>query len=208
MEEQTFDLKAHWDGVYTRMAADAVSWYRPHLETSLRWIDAMADRKAPIIDVGGGHSRLVDDLIRLGYQDVTVLDVSETALQRAKERLGDEAKRVQWQAGNLLTAELPQSRYEVWHDRAVFHFLTNPEDRAAYVHQAERTIRPQGHLILATFGPEGPQKCSGLETCRYGPESLSAVLGPRFQLLDSLIEVHTTPSGKDQQFLYCHFRFV
>ncbi len=208
MGGETADLRVHWDGVYGRTASDAVSWYRSHVETSVRWIEAAASKEAPILDAGGGHSTLVDDLIRLGYRDLTVLDISEAALQKVKERLGDEAKRAQWQVGNLLTASLPERRYQVWHDRAVFHFLTDPEDRAAYVRQAQRALKPRGHVIMATFGPEGPQKCSGLETCRYGAESLSAVLGPRFQLLDSLIEVHKTPAGKDQQFLYCHFQFV
>lgn len=205
--EEAPDAKTHWDGVYGRVAHDAVSWYRPHLETSLRLIQSAAGPDASIIDVGGGHSTLVDDLVQRGYRNVTVLDVSEVALSRSRQRLGQTAESVTWRVGNILTASLPQSYYDVWHDRAVFHFLRNPQQRIDYARNVERALRPGGHLVMATFGPQGPMKCSGLEVCRYDAESLAEIFGPRFQLIESLIEMHQTPSGGQQQFLYCHFKF-
>ncbi|MDE3188534.1 MAG: class I SAM-dependent methyltransferase [Acidobacteriota bacterium] len=208
IHEEAPDAKAHWDGVYGRVAHDAVSWYRPHLETSLRLIQSAAGTDASIIDVGGGHSTLVDDLIHNGYRNVTVLDVSDVALGRSRQRLGQAAERVTWLEGNILTASLPQAAYDVWHDRAVFHFLRDPQQRIDYGRQAQRALRPGGHLIMATFGPQGPMKCSGLEVCRYDATSLGAIFGPRFQLVESLIEMHQTPSGGQQQFLYCHFQFA
>jgi 2-polyprenyl-3-methyl-5-hydroxy-6-metoxy-1,4-benzoquinol methylase len=206
-EHEAPDAKAHWDGVYSRVAHDAVSWYRTHLETSLLLIQNAADLEASIIDVGGGHSTLVDDLIRRGYRNVTVLDVSEVALGRSRERLGEAASSVTWLAGNILTASLPQGGYDVWHDRAVFHFLQDPQQRVDYARQVEHALRLGGHLVIATFGPQGPTKCSGLEVCRYDAETLAGIFGPRFHLVKSLIEMHQTPSGGQQQFLYCHFIF-
>lgn len=205
MDQAGLDNRTHWDGVYTRVAHDAVSWYRPHLETSLRLIRSVAGPETPIIDVGGGHSTLVDDLAELGYRHITVLDVSAVAIGRSQERLGEAAKQVTWLAGDVLSVPLPEKHYEVWHDRAVFHFLREPEQRRRYGQQMQRALRPGGHLIMATFGPQGPLKCSGLEVCRYDDAALSAELGPQFQLVESLIEMHQTPSGGQQQFQYCHF---
>lgn len=204
-EHEVPDAKVHWDGVYGRVAHDAVSWYRPHLETSLRLIQSMAGPDASVIDVGGGHSTLVDDLIQHHYRNVTVLDVSEVALSRSRQRLGPAAERVIWLAGNILTASLPQSSYNVWHDRAVFHFLREARQRHDYVRQVEHALRPGGDLIMATFGPQGPMKCSGLEVCRYDAETLAEIFGDKFRLVESLIEMHQTPSGGQQQFLYCRF---
>jgi len=206
-EHEAPDAKAHWDRVYGRVAHDAVSWYRPHLETSLRLIQSAAGQDASIIDVGGGHSTLVDDLVQHSYRNVTVLDVSEVALSRSRQRLGQAAESVTWRVGNILTAPLPQAGYDVWHDRAVFHFLRDPQQRIDYVRQVEHAMRPGGHLVMATFGPQGPVKCSGLEVCRYDAESLAELFGPRFHLVESLLEMHQTPSGGQQQFLYCHFIF-
>lgn len=206
-QQRAEDRQAHWDGVYSRNASDAVSWYRPHLETSLRLIQDVTSPESPVLDVGGGHSTLVDDLIVRGYRKITVLDASEVALDQAKHRLGSAAETVTWQVGDILTASLPEDHYDVWHDRAVFHFLSNPEERSAYLRQASNALKPGGRLIIATFGPQGPMKCSGLEVCRYSAESLAAVLGPRFTLTESLIEIHKTTSGNEQQFLYCSFRF-
>ncbi len=205
--EEAPGAKAHWEGVYGRAALDAVSWFRPHLETSLRLVQIAVGADASLIDVGGGHSTLVDDLIQLGFRDVTVLDVSELALDHSRQRLGQAAESVTWTVGDILTVPLPHSRYDVWHDRAVFHFLRGQQQRLEYVRQVERSLRPGGHLVMATFGPQGPLKCSGLEVCRYDAALLAEIFGPRFQLIESLIEMHQTPAGGQQQFLYCHFQF-
>lgn len=199
--------KAHWENVYQTKAADEVSWYRPHLETSLRFIESAApDGRDAIIDVGGGEATLVDDLVRRGHRDVTVLDISAAAIDVAKARLGAAGAPVRWIVGDVTTVELEAARYDIWHDRAVFHFLTDADDRAAYVRQAAQAVRRGGHVIVATFGPEGPTKCSGLDVVRYTPDRLHAEFGSKFQLLDSTTEVHETPWGAPQQFLYCFFR--
>ena len=198
------DARSHWDAVYTTKAPDAVSWYRPHLEKSLEIIERIArDRSVYIIDVGGGESTLVDDLLARGYQSVAVLDVSPTAIEVTKRRLGQTADRVQWVVGDITNVELPSNAYDVWHDRAVFHFLTTMEQRVAYVRQVARAVKPGGHVLVSTFGPEGPTKCSGLEVVRYDADSLHAQFGIGFRLLESLKELHNTPFGTTQQFLYC-----
>jgi len=198
------DARSHWENVYATKAPDRVSWYRPHLETSLELIEKVAPaRSAHIIDVGGGESTLVDDLLARGYQNVSVLDVSSAAIHFTKKRLGLRADSVQWIVGDIATADLPSNAYDVWHDRAVFHFLTTPDQRAAYLRQVGKTVRSGGHVLVSTFGPEGPTRCSGLEVVRYDAESLHAEFGVRFQLLESLKELHETPFGTTQQFLYC-----
>jgi 2-polyprenyl-3-methyl-5-hydroxy-6-metoxy-1,4-benzoquinol methylase len=201
------DPRQHWDTVYRTKAADEVSWYRPHLERSLAFIEAVApDRDAAIVDIGGGESTLVDDLQARGYQDVTVLDIAPSAIAAAKARLGASADRVHWLPADVTTVELPARRYDVWHDRAVFHFLTDAKQRSAYVRQALRAVRPGGYVIVATFGPEGPEKCSGLPVVRYDAERLHDEFGGAFRLIDSAIEVHRTPVGASQQFMYCFCR--
>ncbi len=198
------DLKNHWEEVYATKAPDAVSWYRAHLERSLQLIQRVAtSTSSPIIDVGGGESTLVDDLLAAGYADVSVLDISETAIRVARERLGDRAERVHWIAGDVTKVPLEPRRYEIWHDRAVFHFLTDEESRAAYVAQVNRAVKPGGYVLVATFGPEGPTKCSGLDVVRYDAEGLHDEFGAPFVLVDSGTELHTTPFGTTQQFLYC-----
>jgi SAM-dependent methyltransferase len=200
------DAQAHWEKVYTEKAPNAVSWYRPHLETSLALIERVASRSSAIIDVGGGESTLVDDLLSHGYEDVTVLDISRKAVDANKRRLGSASERVHWLVADITKSELPRFTYDVWHDRAVFHFLTAPHDREAYVHQAANAVRPGGYVIVSTFGPEGPTKCSGLDTVRYDAESLHREFGVHFRLLESLKELHQTPFGTIQQFLYCSCR--
>jgi len=198
------DARSHWENVYTTKAPEAVSWYRPHLEKSLEIVQKIApDRSVAIVDVGGGESTLADDLLARGYQNVAVLDVSPTAIDVTKRRLGRAADSVQWIVGDITSAELPSSAYDVWHDRAVFHFLTEKEQRAAYARQVARGVKPGGYVLVSTFGPEGPTKCSGLEVVRYDAESLHAEFGVRFRLLESLKELHETPLGTTQQFLYC-----
>jgi 2-polyprenyl-3-methyl-5-hydroxy-6-metoxy-1,4-benzoquinol methylase len=199
--------KAHWESVYQSKATDEVSWYRPHLDVSLRLIeDAAPDRASAIIDVGGGESTLVDDLVGRGYRDVTVLDLSQVAIDVAKRRLAAAAASVHWITGDITQVELETARYDFWHDRAVFHFLTEAEDRAAYVRQVARAVKLGGNVVVATFGPEGPEKCSGLEVVRYDPANLHGQFGPKFRLLDSVTELHETPWGASQQFIYCFCR--
>lgn len=201
------DAKTHWEKVYATKAPEAVSWYRPHLETSLALIErAAAGYSASIIDVGGGESTLVDDLLARGYENITVLDVSQTAIDVTKKRLGLAAEQVHWLVADITEAQLEPSAYDVWHDRAVFHFLTVPEQRAAYVRQVVRSVKPGGHVIVSTFGPEGPTKCSGLDVVRYDDDSLHNEFGTTFRLVESSKELHETPIGTTQQFLYCYCR--
>jgi 2-polyprenyl-3-methyl-5-hydroxy-6-metoxy-1,4-benzoquinol methylase len=198
---------AHWEKVYNTKAPDAVSWYRPHLETSLALIERAAGGcSASIIDVGGGPSTLVDDLLTHGYENITVLDISETALEVAKARLGPAAGKVEWLLADVVHAALPSHAYDVWHDRAVFHFLTAQEDRIGYVQNVMQAVKRGGHVIVSTFGPEGPSKCSGLDVVRYDAQSLHDQFGKRFRLVESTKEMHQTPFGSTQQFLYCYCR--
>ena len=203
--ERAEEARAHWEGVYGKATQNGVSWYRPHLETSLRLIQSAVGPGAAILDVGGGHSTLADDLTACGYRNLTVCDISETALAHARQRLGETAGQVRWLAGDIRDLSLPERGFDLWHDRAVFHFFTAAEDRQAYVRQVEATVKPGGHVVIATFGPQGPMKCSGLEVCRYDADTLAEVFGSRFRLAESLIEVHETPFHTQQQFLYCHF---
>ena len=200
------DAQAHWEKVYTEKVSNAVSWYRPHLETSLALIERVCSRNSAIIDVGGGESTLADDLLSHGYANVTVLDISQKAVDANKQRLGSAAERVHWLVADITKSELPRSTYDVWHDRAVFHFLTAPSDREAYVRQAAKAVKPGGYVIVSTFGPEGPTKCSGLDVIRYDAQSLHREFGVHFRLLESLKELHQTPFGTIQQFLYCSCR--
>jgi len=201
------DVKKHWDKVYATKAPESVSWYRAQLETSLALIErAAVARSASIIDIGGGESTLVDDLLLRGYKSLNVLDVSPTAIEVTKKRLGTAAKQVRWLVGDIVEIELEPHAYDLWHDRAVFHFLTTPERRLAYVRQVTRAVRPGGHVIVSTFGPEGPTKCSGLDVMRYDAESLHGEFGGHFRLVESSKELHETPFGTTQQFLYCYCR--
>ncbi len=197
-------LDEHWERVYRTKRADEVSWFRPHLETSLAFIKRTGwAPDAPIVDVGGGASTLVDDLIAAGYSDLTVLDVSAASMGAAQKRLGSPASSVKWVAGDVTQVDLPPAHFRVWHDRAVFHFLTNAKDRSRYVEQVRRAVAPGGHVIVATFGPEGPQRCSGLPVARYDAHALHQEFGADFEPVDRREERHRTPSGVDQQFVYC-----
>jgi SAM-dependent methyltransferase len=201
------DSKQHWEDVYRWKAPDAVSWYRPHLDISLTLIcEAVSDRNAAIIDVGGGESTLVDDLLQGGYRNLTVLDMSAVALETTKQRLGSIAGQVTWVESDITVVDLPEHRYDVWHDRAVFHFLTEPSQRDAYTRLMTRTLRQGGRVVIATFGPLGPNRCSGLDVRRYDVQLLSDEFGPGFELVTSTHEDHLTPAGSSQQFLYCSFR--
>jgi SAM-dependent methyltransferase len=201
------DIKRHWEKVYTTKTPDQVSWYSPHLEISLSLIDgAVGGDSASIIDVGGGESTLVDDLLARGYQNIAVLDISQTAIDVTRARLKEAAERVHWVTADVTKADLVPSAYDVWHDRAVFHFLTSKEQRVAYVNTVGHAVRQGGHVIVGTFGPEGPTKCSGLDVMRYDAESLHDQFGTRFRLVESSKELHHTPFGTTQQFLYCYCR--
>lgn len=199
------DSRAHWDTVYGSKDPKSVSWYAPHLEQSIKIIDNLCtDHCAALIDVGAGESTLVEDLLLRGYRDLTVLDISAKAIEDTKLRMGTKATSINWMIADITKTVLPDRRFDIWHDRAVFHFLTAPEDRSAYVKQVLKSVKPGGHVIVATFGTEGPEKCSGLEVMRYDAQSLHAQFGKTFQLVSSQTEDHKTPFGTTQQFLYCY----
>lgn len=201
----SMDKKSHWENVYTTKAFNQVSWYREHLDTSLKLILATgAAKDAALIDVGGGSSTLVDDLLGKGFVDVTVLDISKRALEVARKRLGRRSAEVEWIEADVTRVELPENRFDVWHDRAVFHFLTDPHDRRKYVELVKRAVKPGGHVIIASFGTGGPMKCSGLDVVRYNSDSMHKEFGDDFTLVDSVGETHHTPFGTDQEFVYCY----
>lgn len=201
--------KAHWEGVYSSKAVNAVSWFQEHAELSLRLIKATGvPLSAAIIDVGGGASTLVDDLLRDGYSNLTVLDLSAAALHAARLRLGNRGSGVRWLEADVTRAELAVHAYDLWHDRAVFHFLTTAPDRSAYVQQVLRSVKPGGHVIVATFAEDGPTQCSGLPVMRYRADELHAQFGEPFTLLQHQKEEHHTPFGTLQQFVYCYCRKV
>ena len=199
--------KAHWDNLHASKKPTDVSWHQTHLQKSLELVSVTGvDPSARIIDVGGGASTLVDDLLAAGYRHVTVLDISSTAIRNARVRLGKRADEVMWLEGDITRVELPLRYYDLWHDRAVFHFLTDAEDRRRYVNAVNQAVKPGGHVIVATFGPHGPLQCSGLDIVRYTPESLHHEFGDDFRLLQSITEDHVTPAGKHQEFIYCYCR--
>lgn len=202
------DSKQHWDEVYAQKAEDAVSWFQPRPDISLELIDAAGLKPGdPIVDVGGGASRLVDQLLAQGHQDVTVLDVAAAALEKSRARLGEAADSVHWVVADI-TRWRPERRYRLWHDRAVFHFLTAPEDRLAYRRALEVGLMSGGTAIVASFALDGPERCSGLPVQRYSPDTLAAELGPAFKLLERRQEEHTTPMGRVQRFQYSMFSHV
>lgn len=199
--------KEHWNKVYSSKPADGVSWYQEHAESSLRLIQQTGvPPSAEIIDVGGGASTLVDDLIASGFTHLSVLDLSEAALDATKQRLGSSADEVQWIAGDITKASLPSLSYDVWHDRAVFHFLTDEADRQAYVQAVLRSVKPGGFVIVATFSEDGPTHCSGLPVKRYTADELHDEFGTPFELISHEKEAHHTPFGTTQNFVYCFCR--
>ena len=199
--------KEHWERVYATKPADNVSWFQVHAKQSLRPIRGTGvPCSASIIDVGGGASTLVDDLLDSGYSAITVLDLSAAALAAARKRLGSRSSAVQWIEANITDALLPVHSYDVWHDRAVFHFLTSPLERHAYVEAVLRAVKPGGHVIVATFAEDGPTQCSGLPVMRYSANELHAEFGAPFTLLQHEKEEHHTPFGTVQKFVYCYCR--
>jgi ubiquinone/menaquinone biosynthesis C-methylase UbiE len=201
--------KSHWESVYASKASATLSWYQQHPRRSLDLINRTAlPKDARIIDVGGGDSSLVDDLLGEGYRDVTVLDLSRAALNRARDRLGNVAEgQVAWLEGDILEVNLPSEAFDIWHDRAVFHFLTTADQRHAYIRAVEHAVRPGGHVIVATFAEDGPTRCSGLPVVRYSAAELHGTFGSAFQLVGAERELHRTPSGVEQRFTYCWCRY-
>lgn len=203
------NTKAHWEHVYSSKETNAVSWFQHHATLSLQLIrETGVASEAAIIDVGGGASMLIDDLLIAGFSNLTVLDLSLAALTAAQTRLGHNAARVQWKEANITMATLPTQTYDVWHDRAVFHFLTTSEDRQAYVELLQRSVKNGGHVIIATFAEDGPTKCSGLPVIRYSAPALQAELGSNFILIRSQEELHNTPLNTQQKFIYCQFQLM
>jgi SAM-dependent methyltransferase len=199
------DREAHWENAYRSKSSTEVSWYTPHLAESLRLIQEVAKPEARIIDVGGGASTLVDDLLAAGYQNVTVLDISGAALELARERLGQRAQRVNWIRGDVTSVELASESFDVWHDRAVFHFLLDENERKKYVANLARSLVAGGCAIIGTFAPSGPERCSGLDVRRYDASTLHAELGDAFELGAALEMTHLTPGGKPQRFAIARF---
>jgi SAM-dependent methyltransferase len=195
-------LRSHWERVYGEMGEREVSWFQERPEASLQLIARCGlGPEARIVDVGGGASRLVDGLLEAGYGRVAVLDLAEVALARARERLGARAGAVSWIAADV-TRWAPAEPFDLWHDRAVFHFLVEPEQRAAYRATLLRALRPGGHAVIATFAADGPERCSGLPVARWEPEALAAELSPELRLVESVREEHRTPGGKAQRFQF------
>ena len=199
--------KAHWESIYGSKAPDQVSWYTPHLGRSLSLIaQAGLAKDAAIVDVGGGASTLVDDLLALDYSNLTVLDISSRAIEAAKARLGARADLVNWVTADITRVELPEHFFDFWHDRAVFHFLLEEAARRRYVEVVRHALKPGGHIVVATFGPSGPEQCSGLDVLRYGADELHAEFGSPFRKVSSSTELHQTPWGSEQEFVYCYCR--
>jgi len=203
-----FNKKKHWGNVYQDKSPLEVSWYQkePKLSLELIRFSNVASNDA-IIDVGGGTSVLVDYLSKECFTSLTVLDISENAIAIAKKRLGGKAKSIEWIVSDIIKFDTSQ-KFSLWHDRALFHFLTNPSDRKKYVKALINAIRPEGHLIIATFAIGGPEKCSGLEIVQYDSEKMSAELGDNFVLVEERKEIHITPANKEQEFIFFLFRRV
>lgn len=202
MSQRDQTRETHWQSVYGRRPADEVSWYQLHPDTSLSLIrSCQLEKNAALIDVGAGASVLVDHLLDEGYLDVSVLDIAKAALDLSRRRLGARADQVHWQVADV-TEFLPDRSYDLWHDRAVLHFLTDPELRAAYRAALEQALEPGGHLVVGTFAIDGPTRCSGLEIVQYDAAKLLDMLGPEFVLREEQKEAHVTPAGAIQQFAW------
>ncbi|MBL4796716.1 MAG: class I SAM-dependent methyltransferase [Oleispira sp.] len=201
------DSKKHWEDVYTTKSSDSVSWFQPNAEKSLGIIQGLDIAKnSNVIDIGGGASTLVDDLLQHGYLNLSVLDLSAAALEVAKSRLGSAASKVQWREEDVTKLTLEKHSVDVWHDRAVFHFLTNEDDRNNYVKSVLHAVKPGGYVIVATFAEDGPEECSGLPVQRYSASELHSQFGSPFTLLGHEKEIHKTPFGTTQSFVYCYCR--
>jgi len=196
----------HWEQIHRDKRPDEVSWHEAVPHTSLALIDrAGVPPDGALVDVGGGVSRLVDHLLDRGFRNVTVLDIASSALDHARERLGPKAEKIHWAVADVLRHDL-RGPLDLWHDRAVFHFLTERQDRTTYLEQMKRYLAPKGHAVIATFAEDGPTRCSGLPVVRYHPSALANELGGEFELVETRRVVHRTPAEKDQRFGYCLFR--
>lgn len=200
--------ETHWNRVYTDKAVTQVSWFQLHASQSIQLIQSLKlEPDAAMIDVGAGASILVDELLDLGYRHLTVLDISNRALQQSQQRLGDRAHLIDWKVADLLSVELPPESYQVWHDRAVFHFLTQPQEQKRYIQQVKKAVQPLGYVIMATFAEDGPVQCSGLAVQRYSVAQLQQQFAePDFRLVTSVQNVHITPNGQVQKFNYVVFQ--
>ncbi|UCD23901.1 MAG: class I SAM-dependent methyltransferase [Gemmatimonadota bacterium] len=204
----TEQRRSHWDNVYSSKSSTQVSWYQPRPELSLQLIKSCnLGPTAGIIDVGGGTSNLVDELLVAGGCNLAVLDISSIAIEHTRYRLKSDSARVEWYTTDV-TEFAPPHEYALWHDRAVFHFLTEASDRELYRQAMLRAVSRGGYVVIATFALDGPKRCSGLDAVRYSPESLSSELGQALDLVESRDEIHRTPSGGEQKFVYCRFRRV
>lgn len=202
------DLRSHWDEIYRTRGPSQLSWFQRDARLSRELIEQISpDRDSAIIDVGAGASTLVDGLLASGYSHITLLDLSADALAHSRQRVASAPGSVIWWNGDVLTADLPPATVDVWHDRAVFHFLVAAADRDRYVERVKRAVRPGGHVVVATFAEDGPTSCSGLSTARFSAGALHAEFGADFRLLESCREEHVTPSGAAQAFVYCVLRY-
>lgn len=203
---ENFDRKKHWENIYQTRELKSVSWFQPVPETALYFLkEFKVPTTAKVIDIGGGDSFLVDHLLDLGYQNITILDISEAAIDRAKLRLGDRAKKVTWIVADAATFE-PTEIYDFWYDRAAFHFLTNEQEITNYLETAQKHIHPMGILVIGTFSEQGPKKCSGIEIKQYSETTMTERLKMYFEKIKCLTVDHQTPSGSIQNFIFCSFR--
>lgn len=203
----TQDRTPHWQSVYQTKQATEVSWFRPHLDTSMVLLkQAGLDRKSRVLDVGAGASSLVDDLLEIGVHGITALDLSDASLQVARQRLGEKASHVQWIVGDITQIQLPRGSIDLWHDRAALHFLVEPSAAASYVRIAEHAIADDGYAVIGCFAADGPERCSGLPVARRDPQDIAALFGSSFVMVDSRRETHMTPSGGAQRFAYALLR--
>ena len=205
---EAFDRKKHWENIYQTKQLNEVSWYQPNPETSLDFFKQFnVPLNAKVIDIGGGDSLLVDHLLDRGYNDITVLDISEAAINRAKHRLGDKAEKVKWIVADAAKFQ-PTEKYDFWHDRAAFHFLTDEQEISNYLETAQNNLRPAGALVIGTFSEQGPKKCSGIEIKQYSETTMTDRLKKFFEKIKCITIDHTTPFGTVQNFVFCSFKKI
>jgi len=203
---ENFDRKKHWENIYQTKQLNEVSWYQPTPETSLDFVrEFQLPLTAKIIDIGGGDSFFVDYLLDMGYRDISVLDISAAAIDRAKQRLGERANQVKWLVADAAGFQ-PNEKYDFWHDRAAFHFLTDEQEISTYLETAQQNISPAGVLVIGTFSEQGPTKCSGIEIRQYSQASMTERLEKHFENIKCIATDHQTPSGSIQNFVFCSFR--
>jgi len=205
---ENFDRKKHWENIYQTKDLKDVSWFQPTPETSLDFFKQLnVPATAKVIDIGGGDSFLVDHLLDLGYQDISVLDISSTAIKKVKKRLGNKAKKVKWIVGDAATFK-PTEKYDFWHDRAAFHFLTNEKEISNYIQTAQENINPKGVLVVGTFSEQGPKKCSGIDIKQYSETALTYLFKMFFEKINCVAIDHKTPFDTIQKFVFCSFRKI